>query len=278
MPSVQKTKVSKLRRHVLKKLTTTLHGLRLSGLIGRIKGPRILLNSIPKAGTHLLERSLEQFPLLRNAGRETLMAPNFLDKRTLKEVLGIPKGQFLNAHLRAHQELLRALRDTDIKVLFMVRDPRDVAISTFKYLTNIDCTHRAHSFFTSLKNDDERLTACLNGVEGIVVSIIEVFKRFAPWLAEDYVFLCKFEDLIGEKGGGNKTKQLNLLKGISQFLDIDLNEKEIEMIADKVYFSGSSTFNKGVIGAWRQVFKEEHNRLFMQEGKEVLNMYGYEAE
>ncbi|MBI5308682.1 MAG: sulfotransferase domain-containing protein, partial [Planctomycetes bacterium] len=142
MATIQNTGFDKLHRHVRKKILVTFHGLAPSQLLGRFVGPKVLLNSIPKAGTHLLERALDQFPLIRNAGQKTLMAPQELENHILQKILSIKKGQFLNAHLQAHPLLLQKLSESDIKILLMIRDPRDVALSRVKYVVNIDRTHK----------------------------------------------------------------------------------------------------------------------------------------
>ena len=87
-----------------------------------------------------------------------------------------------------------------------------------------------------------------------------------------------FEDLVGEKGGGSKESQLEVIKAIVKHLDISLTEKEIqENVIDKL-FGGTGTFREGKIGAWKNYFTPEHKKLFKLYGGEMLIKLGYEKD
>ena len=278
MSNEQKNNFDRLVRHAKKKFRTTLHGIRPSGIHGRFIAPRILLNSVPKAGTHLLEHALEQFPLLRNAGRRTINCWDTISPATLQTVYSIGKGAFLNAHLTAQPELFELIQKRNIKVLFMIRDPRDIAVSTFKYVSNIDLTHPLHSYFAALPDDNARLLATIHSIDGVNPSIDEMFKRFAPWLNQSNVLVCRFEDLIGPSGGGSKTLQLKTLQSISDFLDLEIPHSQLEHIADRTFSSKSSTFRQGKSGTWRNYFNDSHIASFKAIAGNELIRYGYEQD
>ena len=141
MAQIQNTKFDRYKRHVNKKLHCTLRGLTPSAIQGRYKGPRVLINSVPKAGTHLLEKALDHFHLLRNAGKKTLSCWDSPDRSTLAILRRIKKGQVLNAHFTAQKEILDTIDEKKILVLFIIRDPRDIVVSRFKYISKIDKTH-----------------------------------------------------------------------------------------------------------------------------------------
>lgn len=273
--SMENGQLLKILRHARKKVRTTLHGLRPSALHGRYTAHRILLNSIPKAGTHLLENALEQFPLLRNAGRKTITCWESLPDHAYKAVTSIGRGEFLNGHLTGLPELLEIVQTYQIKVLFVIRDPRDIAVSYYKYVTNIDKTHPMHEYFHSLKDDDERLTASIEKVGG-KVTIGELLRRYEPWLNPEHAHTCRFEDLIGPAGGGNKEKQVKLLESVLRYLEISATEAEIETIAERTFSVKSSTFRQGRTGAWRKYFKPYHISLFKSVAGNELIRYGYE--
>ncbi|MCJ7602652.1 MAG: sulfotransferase domain-containing protein [Desulfobulbaceae bacterium] len=277
MATIQNTEFDKLQRHVRKKILVTIHGLAPSQLLGRFIGPKVLLNSIPKAGTHLLERALEQLPLIRNAGRRTLIAPDHIDQKTLRKISSTRKGQFLNAHLPAYQPLLEIINELDIKVLFMIRDPRDVVLSRLKYITNIDRTHKKFEHLKRIENDDELIKGSICGIPGILAPVYEIYERFAPWLSHKNVLVCRFEELIGEKGGGQKVDQEKILNDLIDFLGLTVKNHQIQGIAESIFSPKSSTFNKGAIGGWKNVFSEEHRQLFMKSGKGIMDLYGYGA-
>ncbi len=276
MPTQQNRKFTRLVRHAKKKIRTSLHGLRPSGIQGRFIAPRILLNSIPKAGTHLLENALEQFPLLRNAGRRTVSCWESISPTTLHSVNTIGKGAFLNAHLTPQPELFDLIQNRNIKVLFVIRDPRDIAVSHFKYVSNIDFTHPLHSPFAELPDDNARLLASIKGIEGLKPPIGEMLKRFAPWMEHKSILVCRFEDLIGPSGGGTKSQQLTTLQSISNHLDIKISASQLEHIADRTFSSKSSTFRQGKAGNWRNHFNDSHIAAFKSVAGNELIRYGYE--
>ncbi len=47
------------------KMRQALRGLLPSAIIGRLTGPKVLMNSIPKSGTNLLENALSNMPHMR---------------------------------------------------------------------------------------------------------------------------------------------------------------------------------------------------------------------
>jgi hypothetical protein len=163
---MRQANLNRLMRHARKKVRTSMYGLRPSSIHGRFVANRILLNSIPKAGTHLLENALEQFPLLRNAGYQTINCWDSISPANLRIVRSIGKGAFLNAHLTAQPELDGMIRMRSIKVLFVIRDPRDIVVSYYKHVTAIDSTHPLPSYFSSLADDDTRLLASIEKMEG----------------------------------------------------------------------------------------------------------------
>lgn len=234
------------------------------------------MNSIPKAGTNLLETCLNRFPLLRNAGYSTLRGWQFIDDVTLKKIRNIKRGQFFSAHLPAHAPLLSLMKNEDIKVLLMIRDPRDIVVSHFKYVTSIDTTHRTHKYFASLPDDDSRLMATICGVEGLVSPIDEVLSKFEEWLDRENVLVVRFEDLIGSQGGGNNSKQLQVVNSIARHLGIKLDDKHTQEISENVYSTKTMTFRSGKIGNWRKFFKDKHINVFKERAGELLVKYGYE--
>ncbi len=278
MSNQQKRKFARLVRHANKKIRTTLHGVRPSGIHGRFIAPRILLNSIPKAGTHLLENALEQFPLLRNAGHRTINCWRSISPAALQSVHSIGKGAFLNAHLTAQPKLFELIQERDIKVLFMIRDPRDIAVSTFKYINNIDLDHHLNTYFSALPDDNARLLATINKIEDINPSIDETFKHYAAWLDQHNVLVCRFEDLIGPSGGGTKSQQLMTLQSISNHLNIQISSSQLEHIANRTFSSKSSTFRQGKTGSWRSYFNDSHIKAFKKIAGNELILYGYEQD
>lgn len=261
---------SKYFRSKLKLLT-------LPSLLARINGPKILMNSIPKAGTNLMERTLMLFPGIVFSGHRTILDWNALSARSEKKIRRIRRGQFENAHLPAHNSLLELVARNDIRVIFMVRDPRDVIVSHAKYVSEIDTTHPSHKVVASMATDSDRLMAVIRGVDGFIAPVDELWRRYDGWFYDRNTLVVRFEDLIGERGGGNKIAQLRVVASVSSHLGIDLGREKRELIASAVFSSNSPTFRKGVIGGWRDYFTSEHVEEFKSRTGDLLVRLGYEA-
>lgn len=269
------TRSDRIRYHLTKKTTSFAHGLRPSGIIGRFKGPKILINSIPKAGTHLVERALENYPLLRNAAQRTLRGWSSADPRMLRVLSNTCRGLFRTGHLPAHGDILHVVREKDIRVLFVLRDPRDIVVSNFKYATYLDLSHPTHAYFKSLPDDETRLLKTIVGEPEVLTPIAEILDLFEPWLDPAIALSIRFEDLVGSRGGGEDGQQMASLRKIADFLKIKITDDMLTRIAGKVFHTKSLTFHGGQIGKWRTVFSPAHLTTFRERVGDRLEKYGY---
>jgi hypothetical protein len=203
-------------------------GLKPRSLLGRLNGPRVLLNSLPKAGTNLVERAISQFPSLHSAGWRTLRSWENLDPRTAASLCSLRRGGVLVGHLPAHQELCSLLAAQDIKTIFMTRNPKDMVVSYVKYVCQIDKTHLAHDHFTSLPNDAERYMAAILGVKGVVSPLAETMEKFSAWFECKGILVIRFENLIGSQGGGCDREAASVITTMAEFL----NSQHLEAIKE----------------------------------------------
>lgn len=89
-----------------------------------------------------------------------------------------------------------------------MRDPRDIAISNYVYITYIDSSHRLHKYFKTLNSDSERLMASIQGVEGkdlldniSSLSLADHVNGYLPWIDKPDCLVVRFEDLVGVRRG-----------------------------------------------------------------------------
>ena len=124
-------------KKTLKITRILLRSLEYSALKGRIYGPRVIVNSIPKAGTNLMLSCLGEMPLLRQKLRTTLK-PEEGDTSIYSSLRAIRNGQYVPAHLPYNDGLSNHVDNLKIKHILVVRDLRDVVLSTINYITKID--------------------------------------------------------------------------------------------------------------------------------------------
>lgn len=246
-----------------------------------IEGPRIFANSIPKSGTHLLRHILS-------------MMPGIIDRWTYhyaEEICDYKKqlsrgkhGQIISAHMYWNNALSEFLDQAGYKKFLMVRDLRDVCVSSAHYCAK-DKRHRLYDYFNSLGSWPEQLSAAIQGIDANKLadgvrskSIAEHIDGYVPWVHDKRCLVIKFEDLVGAKGGGDLENQMNTIRRISTHIGLNLGDDKIREIAVNSFTNKTKTFRKGQIGGWRDEFSGENIELFKQVAGNQLIELGYEKD
>ena len=237
------------------------------------------LATLPKAGTHLLVKCLYLLGALPE------ISESKFGGITLSQELQENHGW----HLKA--AILDEISNSQ-KYLIMVRDVRDAILSIHNWMPylriKLDQTDLYEKTINSFEGDADKQIYNL---------IIENPDAPGSFLLEHYhlatllynqreqlpnIMFIKFEDLIGQNGGGDLSKQCQTIKKIVEFLDIaTISDKEIQAIAEKLW-GDTETFNvsnsKGQVGTWKKKLKREHIQAIDQHWNEYLSLFGYEIE
>jgi hypothetical protein len=247
-------------------------------IVGRLNGPKVLLNSIPKSGTNLIDKVFYNLPNMRFSGKRTIRKMTHSKPEAINAVQSIRKGQYSLAHLEFDEKISAAVDDNQIKKILVIRDPRQIVVSHYKYVTNIDSNHKTHDFFKSLPNDEERLNAVIDGVDGIVEPLEEMIKGYSNWIKNKDCLIIRFEDIIGEKGGGSQDLQMSTLRKILNHLEIQLSDSEMVDICGKIFDEKSPTFRKGQLDGWKKELTENHKNKIKEKLGEWIISFGYEKD
>jgi hypothetical protein len=231
-----------------------LNGCRPTSIKGRFTGPRVIINSVPKSGTNLVQEILHQFPLLRGRVTKTLTS-EMNEEELLRKVASIRRGEVMPAHIFYDEKIASLMCKEDIKMIFVVRDFRDAMLSHINYIDQIDITHPHHQVFAGLKGLDEKIDACLLGVRDKFQSWPNLVRGFRGWVNAENVMLVRFEDLIGEVGGGNGETQRAVVIEMANFLGIEL--PDVQKVIRNMYNENGLTFNAPEIGKWKKKFSQE---------------------
>jgi len=232
--------------------------------------------SIPKSGTHLLERALCLHPELYRKLVPTVSGENVGRLGGLTGLLGrMRPGQVVVSHLRHSEDAERALARAGVRGLFMVRDPRDILVSQIHYATS-RADHRTHDLFASLPDERARLRAAIVGdPAGPLPSIAERLSYFQGWLSSD-LLLVRFEDLVGPAGGGSADRQRDLIRRIFEHVGVEADERRVEAVTRRLFSSDSPTFRSGQVGSSGRFFDDELERLLRETVGDGAAPYGYE--
>jgi hypothetical protein len=230
--------------------------------------------SLPKAGTHLLERALCLHPRLYRKLWPTVSDENIARWSGLDGLLGrLRPGQVVASHLRYRPEYPDILERRGARGIFLVRDPHDIVVSQAHYVaTRTD--HRAHELFADLPDLKDRIRAAITGDPAHrLASIGERLDFFAGWL--DDLLVVRFEDLVGEAGGGDAAAQRTAVESIYRHLDISVDSSMIGSICGNLYSPESPTFRRGAIGGWKRSFDDGLTSLFEEVVGNRGLPYGY---
>ena len=199
----------------------------------------VICNSYPKSGTHLLYQILYSTPGLKRwddiisvqALCGVMNTPNHIRWK-----LGsAPNQSIVRSHLMCSQEILDIFSEHHCKLLFIYRDLRDVAVSHARWITKEERIF-LHDIYQQEPSFDKQL---MNSIMGVPVgtpfgsnlsqpNIAQDFSRWYGWLQHPDTLAIKFEDLVGERGGGCEDKRLHIVEQIMDHLQVKMSAEEIK--------------------------------------------------
>jgi len=274
---------------------------------------KIIINSIPKSGTHLaasLFNSLgfRESEIVLNGGIVRLYPDKNLfkyftkvlslsrsgngfsidldnptnqikKKYLIKKLRRVRDNSYVKAHLPFSIELESVLLKNGFKICHIYRDPRDVAISVM----NDVLITPLRKEFSNIPSFEEKLKLLLKGKNGIVRGHVLAPMQYhylntQGWFNSKNVLKLKFEDLIGEKGGGDKKTQIEIIKNVCYYIFGEVSNERVSEIADKIFDSNSKTFVNGRINKWKNKYTNKTRKLFFKSMHEILVEWGYESD
>lgn len=254
----------------------------------------VLCNSYHKSGTHLLYQILYAAPGLHKW--DDIVAVQALcglmnSVNHIRWKLGsASNASIIRSHLMYCDEVLSILSEFDVRLLFIYRDLRDVALSHARWVTQEERIF-LHDVYVQKETFDEQLMSSIMGVplgtpfasNASHPDIGTDFSRWQGWVTNSQTLAVKFEDLVGERGGGDEAKRLHLVEHIMDHLEISISTSEIKSrFASQVMNPEEShTFQKGgkgTIGGWQKFFKESHKQAFKRVAGDILIDLGYETD
>ena len=257
---------------------------------------RVLINSLPKSGTHLLAKAVELCgfqehfdsadkddlqritPLFLNY-REVkdamaqqaaecrsaatipvgTLTPAYVDAQTLGEWLAaMPSGRYLLGHIGWTPALAPILNAHQVKLVFIIRDPRAVLASLLSFILDTKGMPKPHFLEADFKvlSSEQRLELLLEGGEapqaGVTVTPFRaIFHNMLSWRDEASCLLVRFEDLVGAQGGGSTERQETAVRRIAEHLGRSFDD-DLKAKFAQIYSTNARTFRKGSIEGWKQ--------------------------
>jgi len=249
--------------------------------------PSILVNSVPKSGTHLLEQIVRGLPNRRNYGTflSSMTSSYQFRERSEAETLSVIRsflaGEVIRGHLFFSPMYEISLRNREVVQYFIYRDPRDLVLSEAHYLRSMNRWHKLHPVFRELPSIEASISLAIRGfASGTEMGlqypdIASRFRRYYGWIESSTVCAIRFEDLIGPRRDSILREMAEIY---ARRLCYDVNiESLVDHMRINIVPERSHTFRRGKKGGWREQFTPEHRELFQQVAGDLLIQLGYEA-
>nr|XP_023970419.1 sulfotransferase 6B1-like [Chrysemys picta bellii] len=165
------------------------------------------------------------------------------------------------------QVLPKSIFKSKAKILLLVRNLKDTAVSYFHFYNNIPT-------LPSFGSWDEYFTAFMHG-KLCWGSYFDYLVEWNKHMDDENVMAITYEEL--------KENQTLGLKKIADFFGFSLSEEEIQTVAEKSSFKamkeksskthgafGKIFFRKGIIGDWKDHFSEAQNKEMDRKFEECL--------
>jgi hypothetical protein len=159
-------------------------------------------------------------------------------------------------------------------IVYNYRDPRAQIVSMIRFLLESDVIAEQpvaqvyRPILRSLGSMDRMLSFAISDP---AFPYRDVYRQNRWMLYHPNVLKLRFEDLVGEEGGGSREIQHAAVEHWARFLAVDVPTEELT----EGLFGGTKTFREGRTDSWRDVFKEHHRKAFEREFGDVLADYGY---
>ena len=249
---------------------------------------RIFCNSWPKAGTHVL---FEFARVVLGKGSwyqdGDIKFPDRGEDELFKEIDRriIQHGEkfAIRGHIPWSPTIEKGLLDRGFLILFIVRDPRDVIASTFRWLRQLRKNWEV-SKYLELFPDDVSLALVIRGLPllqpfnkdlGVEWNkpLPERYQKLTPWTESQYACTVQYERVTGAKGSEIQKEEI---RRIVDFLGLQ-NTPSVDDIVKLIYNPKSRTFHTGASGTWGNYFNSFHRKMFIDlGGEELVKRFGYQ--
>jgi hypothetical protein len=244
--------------------------------------PKFLITSIPKSGTHLLAKAIQN---ITHKSMAWIAKPyddlyTCLEEKKIDSFLDTVNFNlhFVGCHEPYSKEIENYLQENKYKIICIARDPRDRTVSLLNWIyrcseESLGSYYEIRQSYTKKYTRSELLSLLITDLN----PVDQVYKKYYGWLHSPICLTVRFEDLVGSKGGGSDLEQIRTVKKIADFLEVALSDEQIKNICSNL-FGGTWTFKEGLLGSWRKEFREEDKNKFKQYAQETLKLWAYEQD
>lgn len=200
--------------------------------------------------------------------------------RPITERMGETTSDLINfkdrafAHLPYLPEYAEALQAVPTKVLFNVRDPRDIVVANFYNINKVYYKGKypgakglGHLNFVNSETK-KLLIEMPDPISELIKIEAKRWPEWLGWLKHDFVMMVKYEDL--------RTNADEIVTKIAEFL-LPYGIGIPTVVGNLRPQHSNPTFRAGRIGDWRREFNEQQKELANELFAETLEILEYET-
>ncbi|XP_034284314.1 sulfotransferase 6B1-like [Pantherophis guttatus] len=177
----------------------------------------------------------------------------------------MPSRRIIKTHL-IPQKLPRSLFEQKAKILVLLRNPKDTAVSFFHFSKGI-------KMISDKETWDEYFEDFITG-KVVYGSYFDYIIEWNKYVDDSNIFFITYEEI--------KENPASALKKIAKFFDFSVTEEKIESIVKETRFEsmkdnagtygkmGQVLFRKGIVGDWTSVFSESQNKKMDRKFEETI--------
>jgi len=241
------------------------------------KKSSVLLNSIPKSGTHLCTQVLSNLGYIDFQGfiasTPSLTMKQISDEKISRMLKGIKENEIMCGHIFYNDSIDKLLGILNLPSIFIYRDPRAIFVSEWNYLKSMNRWHKYHSLIKKCNSRDEEFMLLINGYSTssfYFPSFKERISVYKSWINSNNCHSVKFEDLINMQSRSLAIQQiynyLNQYKNNSNF-DMDLNYIKPDQ---------SHTYSGFDHDRWKTNLQKDELSELNRQLSEIILLMGYE--
>lgn len=244
----------------------------------------IIINSIPKSGTHLADQFFKNIDEVKDFSFFIAQAPTRphrlrSENKIIELISRIKPGEIVRGHFHYSEKIEELLKQKEILMIFVYRDPRDVIISEANYLYDMNKFHSLHKYFRHKHVLKDRIKLSIKGLNSIKFGYKNVGERLKPYIGwkinkSDHIFSMNYESMRNSLD--LCIEQLYLFLKKNNFFEKEIS---LQSFSTKVNQSidpkKSHTFRKGKDGGWENHFDLEIINLYEDYEDGITAKLGY---
>lgn len=172
-------------------------------------------------------------------------------------------------HIAYMPEYANVLEQTNTKVLFNIRDPRDVIVAEYENARReFEKDPQSSPLWNFMDTEaGKRIFDKDDPISDLIVLAAARWPRWLGWMEHDFVKTVRYEDL--------RLHTKETLTDVCVWLDGHFCNPVDEMVKDALPKRANPTFRKGNVGDWKHTFKPHHVLLSDELLGDVLKEMGY---